>query len=242
MAQATDPRRAAVIVAHGSPKDPEPQERALTALAARVATRVPGLTVRGATLAADGALEAALDGLDAPLVYPFFMADGWFTRKQLPRRLAAAGQNGARCLAPFGADPALIDLLVRTALDTARAAGLSPANTTLVLAAHGSGRHSSSDVTAHDSARALSARGHFRQVVTGFIEQPPFLADVTRRAGPALCLPFFSLRAGHVLDDIPGALADAGFDGPVLPPIGLHGDVPGLIAATLTKTLQEVPQ
>ncbi|MEH6750754.1 MAG: cobalamin biosynthesis protein CbiX, partial [Paracoccaceae bacterium] len=86
------PPRDALIVAHGAPADPAPQEEVLQALAAATAPHLPaGWRVRGATLAADGALEAALHGLTDPLIYPFFMAEGFITGTLLPRRLTEAG-------------------------------------------------------------------------------------------------------------------------------------------------------
>ena len=83
--------QSALIVAHGSPSNPEQGEVDMQELAARVAVLLPGWRVRGVTLAAPGRLEAAVVELGGPVVYPFFMAGGWFTKVELPRRLAAAG-------------------------------------------------------------------------------------------------------------------------------------------------------
>ena len=46
-----------------------------------------------------GALDQADD---ETLIYPMFMATGWFTSKELPRRLGLAGAGNAPVLAPFG--------------------------------------------------------------------------------------------------------------------------------------------
>ena len=73
-----------LIVAHGQPGDPEPQQAAAEALAASVAPLVPQARIGGATLAMPGALGLATA---ATLIYPMFMATGWFTRSELPRRL-----------------------------------------------------------------------------------------------------------------------------------------------------------
>lgn len=227
--------RAALIVAHGSPADPFPQEAALKSLAVRVAMRLPGWRIAGTTLAAEGALEQALARLDRPLVYPFFMAEGWFTRTTLPRRLAAAGAADLRQLPAFGTDPALPALMARVALDAARTARLDPAQTTLLLAAHGSKVSRASAEITEDMARRLRAATPFARIATGFVEEPPFLADAARDLGPALCLPFFALRAGHVAQDVPEALAEAGFEGPLLPAIGEHADAAALIAAALER-------
>lgn len=227
----------ALIIAHGSPADPVPQQAALQALAVRVAMWAPGWTIRGTTLALPGALEAAVAGLPAALVYPFFMAEGWFTRKQLPKRLAGAGATGLRQLPAFGHDPAMPAFLCRVAQEGAAEAGLVPRDTTLVLAAHGSQVSRASAEITESQAQALRATAGFRAVVTGYVEETPFLADAARVEGPALCLPFFATRAGHVADDVPEALAEAGFTGPLLPAIGEHPDAARLIAEALQRAL-----
>lgn len=232
------PPRAALIVAHGSPADPFPQEAALKALAVRVAMRLPGWRVAGTTLAAEGALEQALARLDRPLVYPFFMAEGWFTRTTLPRRLAAAGAGDLRQLPAFGTDPALPGLMARVAADATRAAGLDPAQVTLLLAAHGSKVSRASAEITEAMATRLRAATAFARVATGYVEEPPFLAEAARDLGPAICLPFFALRAGHVAQDVPEALAEAGFTGPLLPAIGEHEAAADLIAAALARAAE----
>lgn len=235
MAQATEPRgSAAVIVAHGFPSDPEPQDRRLKTLAAAVAALCEGWTVRGATLAMPGSLEAALAGLRAPLVYPFFMAGGYFTGRILPEKLARLAPD-ARLLQPFGSEVAVAELAIRCALEGADAAELPQKHTTLLIAAHGSKISAASKNTAIALARMVSEKTAFRGVKIGLIEEEPFLATAARGLGPALCLPFFALRAGHVEDDVPHALAKAGFEGPVLPALGEHGEVPRLIADAMAR-------
>lgn len=223
--------RSALIVAHGSPADPAPQEAAMQALAVRVAMWLPGWRVRGATLAADGALEAALAGMDAPLIYPFFMAEGWFTRTTLPKRLGGAGRQ----LPAFGGDPGMVDLVVRVTEAAALAAGLEPAAAVLLIAAHGSKVSRASANGARALVESVTSRGVFDRVEVGFVEEAPYLADAARDLGAAVCLPFFALRAGHVAVDVPEALASAGFEGVLLPAIGEHGDVAQMIAAALLR-------
>ena len=230
---------AALIVAHGSPANPAPQETALCALAASVQALLPaGWQVQGATLAMPGALEAALGALRDPLIYPFFMAQGWFTGRVLPRRLAGAGAAGLRQLDPFGVDPDLPALVARVATEAATAAGLDPWQTTLLLAAHGSKVSRTSASSTHAMAAHMRALTSFARVVVGFVEEAPFLADAARDLGPAVCLPFFALRAGHVEGDVPEALAAAGFGGILLPEIGAHPAAAGLIAAALLRGAQ----
>lgn len=228
--------RHAVIIAHGQPGAPAAQQQAVAELAERVqALMPPGSRVDGATLAAPESLTAAQG---ATVIYPLFMAQGWFTSHELPRRWAEAGQGVAGLpqpliLPPLGADHALPGLAHTAARAAADEAGIDPAKAVLLIAGHGSGRGQAAARATDAFAAALSGRGGFGRVITAFLEQAPFLAEAARGLGPALCLPFFATAANHVRDDIPAALAEAGFDGPVLAPLGLMPEVPGLIARAL---------
>ena len=218
----------AVIVSHGQPGDPGPQQQAIEFLADQVRAEAPNCEVTGATLAAPGALAAALT--PGCCVYPMFMAEGWFTGRELPRRIAEIGIR-ARILPPFGSDPglpALVRDILRAALD-GRAAG----DVAVLLAAHGSQRSQAS--FGATEAMAARLRPEFPVMVTGYVEQKPFLADAARDLGTGICLPMFALRAEHVTDDLPQALDTAGFRGTLLDPVGLHPAVPGMIAAALRR-------
>ncbi len=228
-------RRAALLVAHGAPSAPDGPERAIRALADKVASLLPGVMVGGATLAAPAALETALAALPgtAPLIFPVFMSGGWFVREKLPQRVGRVCGESFELLRPLGLDPALHRLCLDYALEGARAAGLSPARTTLLLAAHGSPSDSSPREAVAAALRVIAGAGAFRAVCPGFIDEAPFLAQAARIDGPAICLPFFAGRAGHVENDIPQALAAAGFDGPLLEAIGRHDGVAAIVAAAL---------
>jgi sirohydrochlorin ferrochelatase len=228
---------AALLVAHGAPADPGPAQKWMEGLAASVA-RLSGWQVQGATLAEQDALEAALADLDHPIVYPFFMAQGWFTGRELPRRLAKAGAEDLTILPPFGLDPALTELMETAALQGCANAGLDPARSILVIAAHGSKISRTSADSAHAMAEALRARDQFADVTCGFVEEAPYLAEVAAGLSESICLPFFNLRAGHVAGDVPEALEKAGFTGSLLPAIGEHPLVPALIAAALERAAQ----
>jgi sirohydrochlorin ferrochelatase len=225
----------AVIVSHGQPSDPGPAEAEIAALAARVAPHLPGWTVRSATLASAGALEDAVGAAGGRLVvYPLFMADGWFTKTHLPERLAAAGAVAPVQLPPFGLDPGVQALAVDLAREAARAAGRIPADTDLLLAAHGSFRSEAPAAVARGVAALISAQAGFRRVEPAFIDQEPQIATVAATFGPgALCLPFFAARGGHVIEDLPEALEQARFDGTLLDPVGTDPRVPALIAAAI---------
>lgn len=224
---------AVLIVAHGQPSDPKPAAAELTALAARVAPYLPGWQVQSATLAeADALADRIADLGPKGLVYPLFMAGGWFTQVHLPQRLADAGGAGWKVLAPFGMDPLVQDL----ALTQVREAGLQ-AGGSLLLAAHGSFRSPAPSEVANKVARQIGQALGLARSEAAFIDQTPKLSEATGFGPQALCLPFFAARGGHVIDDLPAALAEAGFEGRVLPTLGLDPRVPGLIATALAQAL-----
>jgi sirohydrochlorin ferrochelatase len=165
------------------------------------------------------------------LVYPMFMADGWFTQTVLPRRL---GDQAGPILPPFGLDPrlpALADSWLRREID---AQGWTVEDTAVFVAGHGSGRSARPAEVTYAFGQALEARLSPRVLRCGFVEQPPFLAPSCDFLGPkSIALPFFAAKRGHVLDDLPEAMNAVGFTGLRLEPIGLHPEVPKLIAESL---------
>ena len=66
-----------------------------------------------------------------------------------------------------------------------------------------------------------------------FSVQEPRIATARGFGAGSVCLPFFAARGGHVIEDLPKALAEAGFGGRVLTTLGCDARVPGLIAAAL---------
>lgn len=226
----------AIIVSHGQPSDPDPAEANLAELAAQIATHLSGWTIASATLAKPGALELAVDqtGPDA-LIYPLFMTDGWFTRTMLPKRL---GRTDAQILPPLGTDPAIIEVATEYLAAELVTKGWNAAETGLIIASHGSGKSRNSARDTELFAQSLAARIPFSDIRIGYIEEPPFLKDAAQLGtNQAICLPFFAARGGHVVEDIPDALDEAGFAGLRLHPIGTHPLIPAMIAAALRKAI-----
>ncbi|CUH78583.1 CbiX/SirB N-terminal domain-containing protein [Tropicibacter naphthalenivorans] len=224
-----------IIVSHGQPSDPDVGEAEIIALAQATAQHLPAAEVRGATLAAKGALETALDGCDAPLIYPFFMSDGWFTKSALPKRLT--GTN-ARQLPPFGLDPDLPAFTTHWLTSVLQTENWRPEDTSLFIAAHGSGRSPRPAEVTQTFAGHLAELRPWGDIRCGFVEQEPFLEQAaTRLPSQSICLPFFALKRGHVLEDLPEALTKTNFQGRLLDPFGLHPDLPAFLAKSLARDL-----
>lgn len=222
--------RHVLIVSHGQPSEPDVGETEIHDFAKAVATHLPEWSVSGATLSGKRTLESKASTMpEGALVYPMFMADGWFTKTVLPERLTAAN---LRILQPFGTYPGLVSIAARAVLEAA------PSPTAAVfLAAHGSGKSlRPAEVTRGFAAQLESSLN--MPVHCGFVEQAPYLAEVARtmKAG-SVCLPFFATRRGHVLDDLPNALEEARFEGRLLDPVGCLSTTPAFVADTITMAL-----
>ena len=216
--------RYALIMAHGQPSDPRPAGAALEALAAKVQELMPGWEVAAATLAEPGAIAAAVQGRAGGVVFPMFMTGGWFTKVQIPARLTEAGATGWTVLEPFGCDPMVHDLCVALV----REAG----GTQVILAAHGSFKSTvPSDIARHVAGRIAAEVGV--RAEAAFIDQEPQVATMHGFGPGSVCLPFFAAAGGHVVEDIPVGLDQAGFQGRILPPVGLDARVPQIVAAAI---------
>ncbi|RVT81820.1 cobalamin biosynthesis protein CbiX [Rhodobacteraceae bacterium CCMM004] len=233
-APATDPREV-VLIAFGSLSDPSPQDAAIAALAEEVAAERPGWRVRGATMAAEGSIAAAFDGLGPGAeVFPLLMSDGWLLRRVLRDALAAVGRGDAPPRTPIGLMPSFHAHCAGLIRDGLAQAGLAAADTTVVLAAHGSARGPRPAACARALCDELLRRTGVRAVVPGYLEEAPFLADALAAApAPALCLPCFMTNAFHATSDVPGAVAESGFAGPVLAAAGTAPGIAALIADAL---------
>lgn len=224
--------RNAIVIALGQPSAPIAHDAVMHAMAREVGALLPGWDVRGATLESPQSLAAAADGQVQPLVYPLFMAHGFFLEQVLPKRLKRL-VPGAEILPPFGDHPRLSDLVADILLEAAQAHGYAVEATAVLLAAHGSGKFPASRQATERLVADLASRTRFRTIVAGYLEEAPFIHEAARDLGQAICLPVFALAASHVVTDVPDGLGQGGFAGVTLPPLGLHAKVPALIAAAL---------
>lgn len=209
-------------------------ESDLAALAAQVNTLTPDLNVGSATLAAPGALEVAVEGLKpGAVVYPVFMANGWFVRSQLPRRLA---RDDLRITTPLGLEPglpALAQVMITVAIGKA---GWRTEDVSVLIAGHGSARTNYAAEATYAFSDALAPLLPACSLSVGFVEQTPTIAEAAVDLGPqTICLPFLARRGGHYREDVFEELANAGFRGEILDVIGNFPGIPALIAGRLNK-------
>ena len=236
MAPVTNPAPSALIVAHGQPSKPAPAEAALQKLAQRVNQHLPDWQISSATMAAQGALQQARSQQPDALIYPLFMADGWFTGTALPERLTDDDRN--RLLPPLGLDQRLPALALEVLKQRLVAMDWQMEDTCLIIAAHGGQTSKNPAKAARKFADAVGRISDFADIRLGFIEEQPSLTSVAKDAGTrAICLPFFAANGWHVRRDLAAALRTAEFQGETLEAIGVAEQVPALIAQSLTQAM-----
>lgn len=204
---------AVVLVAHGDRGAAQSNDALLTHREALAATG-HFACVEAGVLKGEPTLERALDRAAASgalqlVVYPFFMADGFFVRVRLADRLQAAHLAIPHAvLPPLGVDPELPTLLLQHALSAASAARLLPASTDLLIVGHGSQLGPASADATRSAAHAVANLSVFRTVATAFLEEPPSVEDALRAASePVLVSGFFSGDGLHAGEDVPAAIA-----------------------------------
>ncbi|MEM7641990.1 MAG: CbiX/SirB N-terminal domain-containing protein [Pseudomonadota bacterium] len=233
MAPAID--RPILVVSHGAPSHPVSQEIAVRDLAHRLNAFLPDADIRGATLAAEGALDRAVQSPERPIICPWFMSDGWFVGTHLPNRLRAAGLKEWQMTPPLGRMPGMGRLLRNRLLSCLERHSWRAAETTLILAAHGSPSSDRPRLATEAAAHALGHHVAFKSVRPCYVDETPAIRDAAKVDGPAIVLPFFAARAGHVAGDLPEELEAAAFTGPVLDPVGIWPETPSLAATCITE-------
>jgi sirohydrochlorin ferrochelatase len=155
---------------------------------------------------------AARIGAERIRLMPLFMSDGYYVREAIPRRLGihdgvdAMGHHVV-IATPLGLLPELPRVLLEASVDSARAEGLLPSASTLLVVAHGNGNSTQSAGTARAIAQQMAEHRVFAGVQTAFLEEPPFLKDVLASAPrPLFVLGLFAGCGMHGLEDLHNAV------------------------------------
>lgn len=240
------PPLAVLLVAHGE-RGGAFSNAILERHARAVGDALPMLPVAAGVLSGEPKLEeaaAAMAGRTGGpiLVYPFFMAAGYFVNVKVPGRLADAGL-ARRChmLTPLGAAPRLPALIRERAEATARSLGCPAAGCRLLLVGHGSKVARASAEATEAVAASLRQNGDFATVATAFLEEAPFLADVVASDDrPTVVVGFFNGDGLHAAEDVPEAIAT--FTGPIAytGPVGAFAEVSRLIADTIAEAVHDL--
>jgi len=230
----------AILVSHGD-RGGESPNAALATQAARV-RELTGLTVltgmlKGEPTLEEAVSEAAATGTSRIVVYPLFMADGYFVKKVRERANTVADSLEPVVLAPLGIDPALPDILVDEAVSLAQREKIEPSDARLLIVGHGSKLGpASASATRKVAARAALAR-RFASVSTAFLEEEPFLEDALRTSkAPTIVAGFFFGDGMHAAEDVPDAIAETCANAVYTGAIGDSPAIARLIATALVTS------
>jgi sirohydrochlorin cobaltochelatase len=205
---------ALLIVAHGSTVNPDSSAPTL-AHAAEIRRRKIFVDVECAFWKEEPSLRDALfffEPQSIPEVYvvPNFISEGYFTQTVIPRELElngpitkrSDGQTWEYC-EPVGNHPLMTQLLLKRARDIAP--NVDPANTSLLIVAHGTDLNENSAVAAKREAEKIRGLGKFAEVFNVYMEEPPLVSDWRKltKTPNVVVVPFFISDGLHSYEDIP---------------------------------------
>lgn len=237
-----------LVVAHGD-GGADPRDETVRLLAERLAKRldrpVAWATLKRPETFADAraglltALGRASDEAVGPVVvYPLFMAEGFFVRVKLPKLLADAGFDEATSLPVFGLDPGLVDLIEhRLRALASMQGGLRPSDLKVALIAHGSASGDAGSRLAGEAIVATLKARLAADLRLGFIEEAPFFDRLIEEERPAIVLGLFVSAGTHALDDVAAAVARAPFVRHHVDAIGRDTGVADLVERALSAHL-----
>jgi sirohydrochlorin cobaltochelatase len=231
-----------LIVAHGSTVNPDSSAPTLMH-AAEIRRRKVFADVECAFWKEEPSLRDALflfdpESIREVFVVPNFISEGYFTQTVVPRELElneriTKQSNGQiwRYCEPVGNHPLMTELLLNRAADIAPDA--APAETSLLIVAHGTDLNENSAVAAKREAENIRALGKYAAVLNVYMEEPPLVSDWRKltKTPDVVVVPFFISDGLHSYEDIPrllGIVVAAGVDrgepGPGLPATA-HGEI-----------------
>jgi len=210
-------KAALLIVAHGSTVNPDSSAPTL-AHAAEIRRRKIFADVGCAFWKEEPSLRDALflfdpESIREVYVVPNFISEGYFTQTVVPRELELAegttkranGQIWKYC-EPVGNHPAMTELLLKRAFEIAP--GVDPAETSLLIVAHGTDLNEKSAVAAKREVEKIRSVGKYGTVLNVYMEEPPLVSDwrtLTKTAN-VVVVPFFISDGLHSYEDIPALL------------------------------------
>jgi sirohydrochlorin ferrochelatase len=234
-----------LIAAHGGRDVDRRSNESIVCLAENVAALIGDVQVMAGFVSGVPTIGDAITGLAAQnvIVYPLFMADGYFGRTVLNRLVEEAkrGRQGGSItvLPPLGLDPALADLAVTKAESAATSLGMSPKQVTLVLLAHGSARSRASAIAAERVAINARAHGLFADVRVSFLDEAPSLKMAVAEIEGAIAVAgLFSGDGLHGGNDAKRLMMQLDRNDVIyVGNIGLYSGLEKLIAAAVTNAI-----
>ena len=208
---------ALLIVGHGSTVNPDSSAPTL-AHAAEIRRREIFAQVESAFWKEEPSLRDALflfkpETVREVYVVPNFISEGYFTQTVIPRELELNGRVTTRSTGqvwnycePVGNDPSMTNLLLKRAHKVAP--NVDPAETSLLIVAHGTDLNENSAAAAKREAEKVRALGKYAAVLNAYMEEPPLVSDWREltKTPNVVVVPFFISDGLHSYEDIPALL------------------------------------
>ena len=208
---------ALLIVGHGSTVNPDSSAPTL-AQAAAIRTRKIFPEIACAFWKEEPSLRDALLLFEDPAisevyVVPNFISEGYFTQTVIPRELELTGHitkrpNGQlwKYCEPVGNHSSMTDLLLQRA--GATGGDLDPAQTALLIVAHGTDLNENSAAAAKREAETIRALKKYAEVLNVYMEEAPLVSNWAQltTAPNVVVVPFFISDGLHSYEDIPALL------------------------------------
>jgi sirohydrochlorin cobaltochelatase len=181
--------------------------------------------VREAFWKQDPQIKTVLGEIAAPrsFIVPLFISEGYFSTEVIPpalgfsfpdhlkRQLGAAAVH--YCL-PVGSHELMTTVILARAAEVARnfpfPRAPKPAETTLLIAGHGTGRHANSRRAVERQMELIRAQNIYAAVGAVFMEEAPFIQDchAAVKTRNVVVVPFFISDGLHAIEDIPVLLGE----------------------------------
>lgn len=160
-------------------------------------------------------------------VVPLFISDGYFTEEVVPRELGFCakdqpdfprtqkrGEQIFHYCRPVGTHPRMTEVLLARARQVVEKFPFprapKPADTTLLIAGHGTGNNENSRKAIEDQVELIRAKNIYAGVHAVFMEEEPRIADCYKIAPSKniVVVPFFVSDGLHSYEDIPVMLGE----------------------------------
>jgi sirohydrochlorin cobaltochelatase len=210
---------ALLIVAHGSTVNPDSSAPTL-AHAVEIRRRKIFADVECAFWKEEPSLRDAIFLFDPAIrqvyVVSNFISEGYFTQTVIPRELELNGPTTRRSngqiwkyCEPVGNHSMMTELLLKRAGEVAQDAG--PAETSLLIVAHGTDLNENSAAAAKREAEKIRGLGKYAEVLNVYMEEPPLVSDWRKltKTPNVVVVPFFISDGLHSYEDIPVLLGIA---------------------------------
>jgi sirohydrochlorin cobaltochelatase len=203
---------ALILAGHGSTKNAD-SSRFTRETAHRIRERGIFAEVRSAFWKEQPSYVDAIHGLktNKVVVVPWFLANGYFTRKILQREFAEPAGVECRVTEPIGSRPEILGHFQKRAERLLAVKNWKPNQVSLLVASHGTPLHTGSRGAAVALAEQLVKDG-YRTARAVFLEEEPKIADwrILIQEGPVIVLPHFLAGGLHGSEDVPELLGISG--------------------------------